>query len=343
MKPCRKVGLDVTWRCNWHCVHCFYRRNPKLHQAIDTPMPEIEARLEQAQAGGLDHAVMVGYGEPMLCKNTPEIVRMAREMGMAVSMITNGTAGVERYQPLFDDGLDHLHISSHGTGDTLTAITGDRAAFAAQEELKQWLGRKGLSYRMNVAVQQMNYRQLPEICAHEFEAGAWHVVLLGFLPHYEWKDHVTEIAVHPAILRPWLEEAAYLLLNLHVNFSIRYHPFCHIDPSLWPYVTNARHVFMDPFEWNYTLSARDPQAVWRASVECGESFACKEPCRECLAYRHCGGWNRTMAAAFKGADLQPIREMPCEYEQVWAREGGLFDLNPVNSHCGTLREARHEL
>ena len=189
-------------------------------------------------------------------------------------------------------------------------------------------------------MQQLNYRQLPEIVAAEHDMGAWHSVLLGFLPHYEWgadQERLRSIAVHPAILRPWIEEAAFLMLELGQRFTIRYQPFCHLDESLWPYVTNARYVFMDPWEWNYTLSVRDPDALWQASVDCGRATACEFPCKDCAAYRHCGGWNRTYAAAYGGAGLTPVKQAPHEWAGVWERNGGLFDLNPVNAHSGMLR------
>jgi len=339
MNPCRKVGLDVTWRCNWRCTHCFYRWGADLHKHVDTPLDECYAKLTRAKAGGMNHAVMVGFGEPTLYPQAAALVKMCRTMGLACSMITNGTAFLDKYAELFALGLDHVHVSSHATGETLDAITGDYGAWAKQCVLKAWLGREKLPYRSNVTIQRLNYAKLPEIVAADMEQGAWQQVLLGFLPHYEWgtdRDRLREIAVHPGLIRPYLEEAAFLLLEAGRRFSIRYHPFCHIDESLWPYVTNARYVFMDPFEWNYTLDARDAGAVWKASVACGEAAACPS-CKGCAAYRHCGGWNRTYAAAFDGAGLHHIKKAPAMWENVWEQDGGLFDLNPTNAHSGTLR------
>ena len=340
MRPCTRVGIDVTWRCNWRCAHCFYLRSPNFHKAVDVPLAEVKAKIDLAKAGGLNHVVFVGYGEPSLCPNTPHIIEYAHGKGMATSMITNGATGLHRFKDYHQQGMDHLHLSSHGLGDTLNQIAGCPNAFAKQAELKEWMAAEGWPFRTNVSMQQKNYTELPDLVEYEMEHGVFHFVFLGFLPHYEWHNHVRSIAVHPAELRPYIETAVHRLLETETYFTIRYHPLCHLSPQFWRYVVNARYVFFDPWEWNYDLQVHDVDRLWKASVACGESVANKSPCDRCLAYRHCGGWNRVYAAAFGGADLKPIVEIPGEYADVWDRDGGLHDLNPVNSLPGTIQTKR---
>ena len=340
MRPCTRVGLDVTWRCNWRCAHCFYLRNPSFHKSLEVDMGETKAKVDTAAAAGLDHAVLVGYGEPSLCPNLLEIVRYCHGKGLATSMITNGATGLRRFHECFDAGMDHLHISSHGLGETLDKVAGHCGAFEQQRELKVWLRRHGHPFRTNVTMQRLNYRELPDLAAYEITMGVYHFVMLGFLPHYEWgrRDgaYTREVAVHPAELRPYIEAAAEKLLEAGTYFTIRYHPLCHLAPHLWKYVVNARYVFYDPWEWNYPLTLKEPD-LWHAAVACGESVANHGTCDSCPAFRHCGGWNRVYAAAFDGAGLQPIREVPDEYIDVWGADGGLHDLNPANRLGGSFR------
>lgn len=339
MNPCTKVGIDVTWRCNANCGHCYFKRNPKLHQNDDYSLPDICAKIDLAKQGGLDHVYLVGHGEPSLAPEISTILDYAHKNGMATSMITNAATGLERMKGYFCQGIDHLHISSHGLGDTLDEIMQISGAFEKQTEVKEWLALEGLPFRSNVTMQQANYRELPELAEYEIGHGVFHFVFLGFLPHYEWRDHLTEVAVHPAELRPYIEEAAYRLMESDTYFTIRYHPFCHLDPSLWRYVVNARYVFFDPWEWNYSLQIHDPETLWRDSVACGETTACHDPCDGCSAYRHCGGWDTRYAAAFSGANLRPIVESPDMYRAVWNKNGGLHDLNPANHLSGTIGQS----
>jgi len=341
MKPCTRFDLNVTWRCQWRCRHCFYLRSPSFHAQQDEPLTPLLERVDCAKAAGYDHAVMTGFGEPSLCRHALEIVQYCRERDIAVSMITNGATKLRYYQNLVALGIDHLHLSSHGIGDVLDDVAQARGAYRKQQELKDWLASEGLPYRANLSLQQANYLHIMPALENDLEHGVYHYVLLGFLPHYEWAEHVAEVAVPPAELRPCIEQAAELLEVSGVYWTIRYHPLCHLDARWWPHVTNARYVFYDPWEWNHTLNIRDDGRLWRDAVNLGESVAIQgKPCSDCVARRHCGGWNRTYAAAFSGAGLRAIREVPDVYRDVWDRDGGLHDLNPANALTGTIREAR---
>lgn len=339
MRPCTRVGIDCTWRCNWQCGHCFYLRNSNLHRPIDEKLYVMTRKIDQAKEGGLDHVVFVGWGEPSLGKNTLQVMEYAHSLGMATSMITNGSTGIGRFKTFMREGMDHLHISSHGLDDELDDLVGWPGAFAKQAELKEWLAAEELPFRTNVTMQQRNYHEIPDLAEFEIEHRVFHFVFLGFLPHYEWHNHVNDVAVHPADLRPYIEDGADKLLDAGTYFTIRYHPLCHLAPKYWPYVVNARYVFFDPWEWNYSLQVTDLDSLWGDSRRCGESVACQEPCSKCSAYFACGGWNRTYAAAFGGADLKPIMEPPDAYKDVWGKRGGLHDLNPVNQLSGTIQTA----
>lgn len=338
MLPCKRVGIDVTWRCPCRCKTCFYLRDERFHSGVDVPLGEVKAKIDKARSGGLDHVVAVGYGEPAICPTMPEIVDYAHSLGMATSMITSGIAGLDRFKQFYDQGMDHLHISSHGLDDTLDNIMEVPGAFKKQAQLKTWMRSAGWRFRTNVTLQQVNYRELPDLAEYEIEQGDYHFVFLGFLPHYHWSQHVNEVAVHPAELRPYIEDAARLLGESGTLFTIRYHPFCHLSPEFWPYVVNARYVFFDNTEWNYELQAHDLEALWRASKACGDSVAIQgEPCSQCIARPHCGGWNRVYAAAFSGAGLKQIEEVPAAYADVWHKDGGLHDLNPATRIPSRIR------
>lgn len=334
MKPCTKVGVEVTWRCQAKCRHCFYREHPKMRTDTDVPIAEIEGKIFAAKVGGLDHVVMVGYGEPALCVCTPRVIKYAKQCGMASSMITNGLAEPGSYHRFFDFGLDHLHISSHGLHTVCDGIMGVKGAFAQQTRLKEALQIWNKPFRTNATLQDQNYRQLPDLADHEVEMGVAHFVFLGFLPHYTTHD-CAEIAVHPATLRPYIEEAAQRLIEAETLFTIRYHPLCQLDPRYWPYVTNANHVLFDPWEWNHTLQVEDREALNRAAEELGASTANTTPCDRCAMHDHCGGWNRTYADAFDGAGLQAIPEVPLMWVDM-LKKTTLHDLNPANLHSGTF-------
>ncbi len=336
MKPCRRVGLDVTWRCNWRCLHCFYRWNGNEHGQLgtpyDVPMETLLAKVDKARARGIDHVVLEGWGEPTLLPQLGELLLACRDRGMTTSIITNGVQPIKHYARMYHEwGLDHLHISSHGFGHTLATVADRQDAGEKQLRTKEWLCRERLPYRTNITMQAANYREMPQIIAQDVELGAFHCVMLGFLPHYEWADpkKTQEVAVHPELLRPYIEKAASYLKACDHLFTIRYHPLCHLDPAYWPYVVNTHMVLWDPWEWNYDLQADDLAALKRSALKMGDGTRTTDPCDRCVARPHCGGWNKRNVEG-TGCTLTAIQTVPEEYEAVWDQYGGLHDLNPVN-------------
>jgi MoaA/NifB/PqqE/SkfB family radical SAM enzyme len=257
---------------------------------------------------------------------------------MATSMITGGVTDLDVFKRIAAMGMDHFHLSSHAIGEDLDKIVRVEGSGAKQAAFVEWMVAEGIPYRTNTSMQRLNFRKLKEITQWHIDHGVFHHVLLGFLPHYEWSEHLLDVAVHPADMRYYIENALRACLDSDTYVTLRYHPLCHLSPEFWPYVTNARHVLMDPWEWNYSLNITDVDKLWIDSVALGEAVACQTPCNECLAYRHCGGWNKKYADGYEGAELQPITTVPEQFADVWETEGGLHDLNPVNALTGTIRK-----
>jgi MoaA/NifB/PqqE/SkfB family radical SAM enzyme len=354
MKPCRRVGLDVGWLCGVRCLHCFYRFGGNEHGDLstpyDVPLENLLAKVDKGRSRGCDHVVLEGWGEPTLYRRLGDLLTACRDRGMTTSIITNGVQPIRLYEKIYREwGLDHLHISSHGFGKMLDDIFQRPGSGEKQLRLKEWLRDQGLPFRTNITLQAANYTEIPEIIQQDADLGSFHLVMLGFLPHYEWADpnKTKEVAVAPSILRPYIERAAAYLKDHDKLFTIRYHPFCHLSPEWWPYVVNSRYVLQDPFEWNYELQSDDIPALWEASKRLGDSVAVKgEPCSSCLAYNHCGGINRRIVNS-TGDVITAIKEVPPQYANVWNQNGGLHDLNPVNHLDGItppfIRDSRREL
>lgn len=340
MKPCKTVGLDVTWRCNWNCTHCYYRHNDNLHTNQDVPLDQLLAKVDYGKAHGLENVVLEGWGEPTLYPQLGELLLACKERGMKTSIITNGAVKLSIYEQCYRDwGLDHLLISSHGMGEILDNIAERKNAADKQYKLKVWLQREGLPFRTNFVLMESNYRTCAATVRQDVELGSFHVNLIGFQAHYEWqnaglsKGEAYAVAVDPALLRPHIEEAGEITVGAGRFFTVRYHPMCHLGDKWWPYIVNAKYVFFDPWEWNYSLQVHDMERLKRDSFAMGVSVGGRQECSECLALRHCGGWNRNTALV-SSARLIPITEVPPHYQHDWEEDGSLHMRNPANHQDG---------
>jgi len=328
MNPCKVLALqNVTWKCNWKCKHCYFRRFGKSWESGDTPLEVLKKQIDNGRARGCDKVALCGKGEPMLHSRIEKIISYISEIGMKSLIITNGTAGVERYRKLYDLGLDHLQVSMHGLGKTLDKITERGDAGERQTKLLEWLNKENHPFRINITLQQLNYQEIPDIAEEGIRFGAFYVSFLNFLPHYHWKYHVKEIAVDPELLVEPLEETMEWLEKAGAFFTLRYFPMCMVKPNFWKYITNARFVLFDPWEWEYGHYSKDVEKVWKVAVITGIKG---EPCNSCLLKEHCGGWNRMYANAFNLRGLKSIKQFPPELERAINKRGGLFDLNPAN-------------
>lgn len=335
MNRCRRVGLDITKRCNWRCKMCFYRWKPDFNQAYDVPLQNLQTQIDAAKNRGCNHVVAVGWGEPTLYREITELIKYTQSVGMSFSAIVNGMLNPTRAEELFLSGLDHFHVSVHGLWETLNKIAGVTGAASMQERFKDYLKDSKRPWRTNTTLQLDNYKELPKIVEDVIEHGAFHVVLLGFLPHYEWGgDRARDVSVSPADLRPYVQKALDICIDAGVCTTLRYHPFCHTNPKYWPYITNARYVLYDPWEWDYGNCGKNDDDLWKAALGLGESVAVQDaPCAQCAVRMHCGGWNKVYAAAHGGAGLIAIPRIEVPAESINS-PGYYFEQNPVNSLSG---------
>ena len=337
LRQCSRVGINMTWKCNWSCETCFYRFSKELHTDFDEDSALLKKQISHAKDRGCDHVVMVGYGEPSLYSNLDDILAYISAVGMTSSMITNGATELATFERLYQNGLNHLHVSVHALNRKLDEIAHRTGVGGKQAELKNFLKINKLPWRTNTTIQSMNYKDLPSIIENIIEYGAFHIVLLGFLPHYAWSDKSKSIGVliPPRELRRYIEEASNLLLQSGRLFTIRYHPLCHLSSDLWPYVTNAQYVIYDPYEWEYGHHGEDDETFKNSALRIGAEVSIKEePCTSCKVRLHCGGWNHTYANICNGADLKAIMEIPDKYKDVIDTFGGLHVLNPANRESG---------
>jgi len=301
-----------------------------MRTGIDTPLENLIQEIDVGRARGSNVVVLYGKGEPTLHTGIDSIIDYTARVGMSPVVITNGAVGIKAYKRLYELKLDHLQVSVHGLGETVDKVAERKGAGKKQMRLLQWLHKNNHPFRVNITMQQLNLHQIPEIVRKVVELGAFHISLLNFLPHYKSATEIRAVANNPVDMIGTLEEAMDYMKGKTL-FTLRYFPMCLLKPKYWGYVTNARHVLYDPWEYNSGNHAD----VWKAAVAMGNASGIQgAPCKDCLLFGHCGGWNKTYAQVFNLEGLHAIKEVPGNLKEVVSKRGGLFDLNPSNSKEG---------
>jgi AdoMet-dependent heme synthase len=107
------VHLDLTWRCNERCVHCYLDHDDKgelTYDEIDNLLPQL------ADAGVL--LLTLSGGEPMLRKDLFAILRRARSLMFNIKLKTNA---------ILIDGPKAAALREMGIGSVQVSIYSHRA------------------------------------------------------------------------------------------------------------------------------------------------------------------------------------------------------------------------
>ncbi|WP_406303668.1 radical SAM protein [Streptomyces sp. NBC_00885] len=112
----RMLYLQLLYRCNFECLHCFHGERLKHADAFTAEEAVNLIRLMHDHYG--TEAVTLLGGEPFVYKDLAQVVRYAKqELGLQVEICTNGYR-IERRLTEIAPYLDLLRISLEGIGAT---------------------------------------------------------------------------------------------------------------------------------------------------------------------------------------------------------------------------------
>lgn len=117
-------GLYVTFRCNLSCPWCV---NPSLPAGLslddyEADVASVIRLLDHPLFRSVAHINLTG-GEPLMNRHLPGIIRLIRQRGFLVGMVTNGLLLEEQLTELLDAGVADVRVSIYpNTVDRLAEI-----------------------------------------------------------------------------------------------------------------------------------------------------------------------------------------------------------------------------
>lgn len=150
------LQLEVTNTCNHSCIFCPNHSSQRKKVFMDYEFAR-NSIMECANFLGKDKRICFHMnGEPLLYKQLPELVALAKEYGYSYIFITtNGTVGdKEIYRKIYEAGLDSIKFSINGgTAEAYRKIHGKDDFKKAISALKYaWEWKKEHNPNMNVFV-----------------------------------------------------------------------------------------------------------------------------------------------------------------------------------------------
>lgn len=114
------INLDLTTACNFACTHCIDL------EVLNTGVKHdyLEESLRQLIAGGLRSVIIIGGGEPTLERSFVPVVKLLKDAGIQVAVVTNGTRPEKLVEiaPLLTEGDWIRYSLDSGTNETFVAM-----------------------------------------------------------------------------------------------------------------------------------------------------------------------------------------------------------------------------
>lgn len=124
--------FDLTYRCNFRCVHCYvgHMVGQSLAQAKELTTAEIIEIFSEAAEAGCLFALLSG-GEPLLRPDFLQVYEAAKRSGMIVSLFTNASLIGDRHMEVFAELPPHqVEVTLYGaTEGVYEKVTGTAGSF----------------------------------------------------------------------------------------------------------------------------------------------------------------------------------------------------------------------
>lgn len=155
------MNWHITYQCNYSCSFCFFR-NPDGRKPQS---PRLEMTLEQAY-GILDEVKAAGIrrinyagGEPTLVKEFPSLVDYSHNLGLSVSVVTNGTGLTGKLLTSLEGKISAIKLSIDSSSESTEKNLGRGFGYHIRNTIavSKRVRDKGIRVMANTVVTSLNY------------------------------------------------------------------------------------------------------------------------------------------------------------------------------------------
>jgi len=138
------IEVSPTLKCNLNCLFC-WRHGKKVEVTDELSLDEYKRILKEANQLKVKEIRIIGGGEPLMRRDTFEIMKIVKKSGMFGYICTNGTLFTEKMiKELIKIGWDHIKISFHAPTKKLQdLLTGGKSFERVVKNIKMFIKWKG--------------------------------------------------------------------------------------------------------------------------------------------------------------------------------------------------------
>ena len=145
---------------------CYVRLTPEQMAPLGKELTASQwiSLAKQCKEAGLVFLLLTG-GEPTLRKDFPQIYEAMAQMGLSISINTNGTLLTDEIKELWHRlPPAQVNITLYGVDEAdYEALCGDSSAFTKVIENLQWLQSENILIHLNTTMTPANYKKWMEL------------------------------------------------------------------------------------------------------------------------------------------------------------------------------------
>jgi len=149
------VLFELTYRCNFNCVHCYNVKEKKK----ELTTPQVKKILTELGKAGCFHVGFTG-GEPLVRKDIFEILDHAKRLGFRITILTNGylvNAGTADKIASLGVNLNKVDISFLGANkETFEGITRKKGSYDKVLNAVKLLKKRGVEVMIKPTLMRQN-------------------------------------------------------------------------------------------------------------------------------------------------------------------------------------------
>lgn len=318
------VHIDLTWRCNERCVHCYLDHD----DAAELNLSQVCGVLDQLADAGVFFLILSG-GEIFLRPDLERIVAHARSRAFDIKLKTNGLLiGPQQIDWISRLGVRQVQISIYSARPEVhDAITKVRGSLKRSVETISRLKAAGVRVVIACVVMKQNSQDFAGVQALAAELGAEFTLDPTITPHLDDYDSLVDLNISRDELRalmhnPLLTGNADICLPpppvsddmLDSSPCSAGHTACYISPrgEVWPCVQfpvvcgNLHHTnFIDI--WNNSSQLREVRSIRARDLT------------TCSGCSHVGSCSRCPGLAYMEGSMYGPSTADCE--KSFARTG----------------------
>jgi len=191
--PLKNLFLELTLRCNEHCIHCGSRCGEGIAEG-ELSAQQYKKILDDVKRDFDISQIMLDItgGEPLLRKDFFEIMSYANKLGYIWGMTTNATLIDDTVaEKLFRCGMSTVSVSIDGLGQTHDRLRGKKGAFSlAMNGVNALIRHGGFEHvQITTVINHQNINELEDLFDYlkDIDIDSWRVINIE--PMGRAKDH----------------------------------------------------------------------------------------------------------------------------------------------------------